>query len=104
MKDIKTFINSDTPVSVTMTAEDLKEFAQQVAELTIANLNKSNEPVPTWLNPDQVCKRIGINRVTLWRWDKEGYLRGVKFGKRIRYKESDVLRVEEAEKGGKDED
>ncbi len=59
--------------------------------------NKSAEE-PIWLSSAQVCERLDVNRSTLWRWSKEGYLPGTKFGNRVRYKLSDVERVETAEK------
>lgn len=61
--------------------------------------SKAEDVEPTaWLTPTQVCKRLDIDRSTLWRWGKEGYLPGTKFGNRLRYKLSDVERVEAAEK------
>lgn len=91
---------TDNRISVTMTASDLEAFAQAVAEKTVASINNLNTEPVKWLTPSQVCERLDIDRSTLWRWGKEGYLEGVKFGCRIRYRESDVIRVEVAEKRG----
>ena len=88
-----------TNISVALTAEDLRLFAQEVAEATVAALNAKNEPDTNWLTAEQVSSLLGVDRSTLWRWNKEGYLPNFKFGNRVRYKESDVCRVQAAEKG-----
>jgi excisionase family DNA binding protein len=62
------------------------------------NASQPTAEEPIWLSSAQVCKRLDIDRSTLWRWSKEGYLPGTKFGNRVRYKLSDVERVEAAEK------
>lgn len=87
-------------ISVTITADDLKEFARDIVKETISGLSETEKESPIWLTPDQVAKRLKVTRCTLWRWNKEGYLPNCKFGNRTRYKLSDVERVEEAEKGG----
>lgn len=92
---------ADTPnVSVTMTAQDLREFATQVVNETIASMDATVKEEPTWLSPDQVAQRLGVNKATLWRWNKIGYLSGTKFGAKLRYRQSDVERIESSEKKG----
>lgn len=95
---IKSLLQTDTPVSITLTANDLEEVIKQTVAETIASLDKITESKIVWLTPKQVSERLNKDRVTLWRWDKEGYLSGVKFGNRVRYKLSDVERIEAAEK------
>ena len=84
--------------------EALGSFIERTVEKAIMRFLeyssvKSEEDV-VWLTPDQVSKRLSVTRSTLWKWDKEGYLRVHKFGKRARYKESEVARVESAERKG----
>lgn len=85
-------------VSVTVTAEDLRAFAMEVANQVIFSLDRVSEEETVWLSAEQVAQRLGVTRATLWRWDKMGYLTGTKFGKKVRYKESDVARIEASEK------
>ncbi len=89
-------------LSVTLTEEQLKTFAKEVAEATISAMGLIKEEESTWLSSGQVCSRLNITRATLWRWESEGYLPGTRFGRRLRFKESDVCRVEAAEKGGEE--
>lgn len=97
---INKILSSDKPISITMGVDDLREFALSVAQETVKALNHVTEEKIVWLSAEQVCSRLSITRATLWRWGKEEYLCGFKFGNRVRYRESDVMRVEAAEKGG----
>lgn len=47
------------------------------------------------LSKKQVAERIGVDRSTLWRWEKENYLVPIRYGKKVRYKESDIIEIEE---------
>ena len=42
-----------------------------------------------------VNERLHVDNSTLWRWDKTGYLKAVRIGRSVYYKESDVKRLEE---------
>lgn len=97
---IKALLQSDaeTPVSITLTANDLHDVIKQTVAETVASLEATTEAETVWLTPKQVSERLNKDRATLWRWSKEGYLSGVKFGNRVRYKLSDVERIEAAEK------
>lgn len=79
------------------TDEQLERAMLKVIEKAFGS-NKQLKEEPAWLSPAQVCKQLDIDRSTLWRWSKEGYLPGTKFGNRVRYKLSDVERIEKAEK------
>lgn len=58
-------IDPDAPVSVSMSAEDLQAFAKEVAEQTVASLNKNSQSESAWLSPDEVCERLNVSRPTL---------------------------------------
>lgn len=95
---IKDLLNDASGISVTVTIEDLQTFAMEVANQVISSLDRIPKEETVWLSAEQVAQRLGVNRSTLWRWDKIGYLTGTKFGNKIRYKESDVTRIEASEK------
>lgn len=97
---LQNYLNNPQSVSVTMTAEDLQNFAREVAEETVRNLHEIRKEPVVWLTAEQVAKRLNKTAPTLWRWEKEGYLIPERFGRRCRYKESDVILIEQAEKGG----
>ena len=97
IKDLLAMENVQT-ISVTITVNDLGELIRQTVEQTIDAMKQTSEEAVVWLTPTQVSERLGKDRATLWRWDKEGYLKGYKFGNRVRYRLCDVERIEVAER------
>ena len=47
------------------------------------------------LTASQVATILEVTKPTLWRWDKEGYLKKVMIGGKPRYKESEVMAIRE---------
>lgn len=91
--------NSNVGLSLMLTSkEQIKEVLTEIIEEIFGSGKPQDEPQPTWLNSDQVCKRLGISRSTLWKWGRENYLSGHKFGNRVRFALHDVERIECAEK------
>jgi predicted site-specific integrase-resolvase len=60
-----------------------KELEQQITD---ANTE-------TYPSPDQVSKILDVDKSTLWRWRKQGYLIPIEIGGKRRYKMSDVKRI-----------
>lgn len=95
--NIATLINSDANILVTVSVADLKEFAVSVVNETIA-AQKEAHVEESYLSPDDVSQMIGVSKNTLWRWEKESYLRPIKVGRKSRYRLSDVKMVLEGRK------
>ncbi len=47
------------------------------------------------LTVKEVCKKLEVDVSTLWRWDKTGYLKKIKVGNKVRYRESDINKLME---------
>jgi hypothetical protein len=82
-------------VSVTVEVNVLKDFADylvnaKVKELEEIVLTAKAETYPT---PKQVSDILQVDLVTLWRWNKKGYLKHIEFGGGRRYKMSDVKAI-----------
>ena len=45
------------------------------------------------LSTEEACKMCDVCTTTLWAWDKAGYLRAAKAGRRKRYTFSDIKRL-----------
>lgn len=45
------------------------------------------------LTADEVAKIFKVNRVTLWRWNRDGILNACKVGRNVRYKYSEVIKA-----------
>ena len=44
----------------------------------------------TLLSRRKVSELLGVDASTLWRWDKMGYLKAVRQGRRTNYRKSDI--------------
>lgn len=91
--NIVELIRSGENVQLVINALDLKEaFLQWNAEV------KHREPVrqeEDYLTAKETAKKLGVDLSTLWRWDKSGYLKKIKVGNTVRYRQSDVLNLME---------
>ena len=84
--------NSQTLMIVSL--HDLEVAVQNVVDKLLEQ--RENKP-ETYLTAEETAKRLGVDRSTLWRWNKEGYLRSIKIGSKVRYKLSDVERLQKGE-------
>lgn len=46
-----------------------------------------------YLTPQQTAEMLGVTTNTLWRWNRDSYLKNVKVGRKLFYKKSDVLKL-----------
>lgn len=90
---INEILQTGANVQLVINALDLKEaFLQWNAEV------KQSEPIQqeeVYLSAKEAAKKMGVDLTTLWRWDKSKYLRKIKIGNKVRYRESDVLKLME---------
>lgn len=90
---INEILRTGANVQLVINALDLKEaFLQWNAEMR----QPSQEPrEESYLSAQETADKLGVDVSTLWRWDKSGYLKKIKVGNKIRYRESDVLKLME---------
>ena len=79
-------------LKVEVTASDLFTAIKSVVSEVIGNHEKKEEKEETYLTTKKVCELLGITHSTAWRWQKD-YLKPVRIGKKVRYKQSDVERI-----------
>lgn len=85
--NINEVLKSCANVQLVINALDLKEaFLQWCEESKPKDTPKSEK----YLTANETVKRLGVDISTLWRWDKTGYLKKVKIGNKVFYKESDI--------------
>ena len=46
-----------------------------------------------YLTKEEVKKMCGVCDTTLWHWSKKNYLKPVKVGNKVRYRQSDIQRI-----------
>lgn len=66
----------------------LKEAIYEVMEER--ETGEKAEEKDTYLTCKETCDKLGVDRSTLWRWNKENYLKAVKLGRKTMYRLSDV--------------
>lgn len=87
-------LKSSSNVQVVLSLDDLRTlFVEWRTELDSC---KATEKKEEFLTVDEAAKMLMIDRSTLWRWDKDNYLKKVRVGGKVRYKLSDIQKIMEA--------
>ena len=66
-----------------VSAADLEEALRSILEEVVSTSN--GEKDETLLTVRQAASLLGVDRSTLWRWEKEGYLKPIRIGRKVRY-------------------
>lgn len=91
---INQFTNTaNAQVMITMTQSDLEAFANNLVSNAIERYEaaRSAHNNEEFLTTDEVAEMLSVNRSTLWRWEKRGYLMPIKIGAQVRYAKSAIL-------------
>ena len=79
-------LETSSPILM-VSAADLKEALRSIfEEFIVAGDEKDDE----LLTVRQASALLGVDRSTLWRWEKDGYLRPIRIGRKVRYQLSAV--------------
>lgn len=94
-------LETQTPLvmcSVEEICDKVKAIVKECLILAQYGKDPSQEENDKLLSTNQVMARLGKNRSTLWRWEKNNYLRPVKVGGLNYYKESEIKEIEDRRK------
>lgn len=82
-------------VAVTVELNDLKHFADYLIEQTKKELEEIviSEKAETYPTPEQASEIFNVDKSTLWRWAKRGYLVPIEVGGKRRYKMSEIKAI-----------
>lgn len=81
------------PTAIYMiTAEQLKDYANEVAQTILDGMTNNNSS-DNLLTVDEVSKKFKVNRITVWRWERDGLLKGKKMGRRKYYASSEIEKI-----------
>lgn len=88
---LKTGVN----LTVSIGINDLREWHNEVIDSTRRELEKVvlDDKAETYPTIKQVSAILNVDTVTLWRWNKKGYLNTIEFGGGRRYLMSDVKAI-----------
>lgn len=71
-----------------VSAADLREAIRNMAnDIAQEFLPKKKEE---YLTTKQAARKLGVDPSTLYRWDKDSYLKAIRLGNKKRYKLSDI--------------
>lgn len=93
---IQNLLLSSENMVLQLKKEDLKEFANQIllGAKSIAMLEaEAAATSDQLLTIDEAAKLLSVSKMTLYRWDKNGYLKKVEIGGKRRYRKSDIERL-----------
>ena len=93
---IQNLLLSSENMILQLKQEDLKEFANQIllGAKSIAMLEaEAAATSDQLLTIDEAAKLLSVSKMTLYRWDKNGYLKKVEIGGKRRYRKSDIERL-----------
>lgn len=79
-------------VQIVISAPELETVLRNVLSDLLAQQEETKQDA---LVPRNIVnERLHVDNSTLWRWDKSGYLKAVRIGRAVYYRESDVKRLE----------
>ena len=84
---------AQTPIYL-IAHEDLKQVVREEF-LSVLQEYFAKEEKERYLTIKQTSTRLGVDKSTLWRWERSHYLMPTRVGKSVRYKESDIEAIEE---------
>jgi len=84
-------MSGDASVQLSVSGKDLREFGESLVRKTIEQMTAKKDE--TMLKIVEVSSKLGVDRSTLYRWEKTGYLKPVRIGGIPRYRLSDVEAV-----------
>ena len=79
---LQEIIQSGVNVSITIGTNDLMQFANHLIRSTKEELENTilAKKKETYVTPDEVSVQLRVDRSTLWRWAKTGYLIPIEVG------------------------
>ena len=82
-------------IKLEITGEDLRQFSEDlinraVSEVAAAMFSSQDNSL---LTKEKVKSMCGVCDATLWHWDKRNYLKPVRVGAKVMYRNADVRRI-----------
>ena len=84
-------------VQVIISPQQLLEFGEYLITQARTLNNVQQQPGEKLISATEVQQLLNVSATTLWRWDKTGYLKSVRVGRKAYYRQSDIERIK---KGG----
>ncbi|ADV42332.1 AlpA family transcriptional regulator [Bacteroides helcogenes] len=83
---ISELVSCGANVQLVVNALELKEFFEELKIISEPKEEKKEK----YLRVEEVIEMLHVDRSTLWRWNREEYLKTLKIGGKVRYRLSEV--------------
>lgn len=95
MTNLSTILsNPNANIKLEISCEDLRNYSDELISRVLNEVATMKEPTDDrLLTRDEVKNLCGVCDATLWHWNKRNYLKPVKVGCKVRYRQSDVNRI-----------
>lgn len=84
-------------LNVTISASQLLEVVDYAISKTKVEFEQKQQP-EQYLTRKQTAEILDVDLSSLWRWNKENYLKPIEVGGKRRYKKSDIDKIMEGKK------
>ncbi len=96
MSKIMSLVETDgnATIKLVITPQDLVEFSNELITRTLNEVaTVMGEKNDRLITKEEAKQLLGVCDATLWHWDRKDYLKPVKVGCKVRYRETDVRRI-----------
>lgn len=91
----KEFLQEGTHLTIAVPFTELEKLVDDAIAKAKKELEESITEGKTeiYVPTEKVCEKLSVDRSTLWRWKKRGYLVPVEIGGKRRYRMSDINKL-----------
>lgn len=79
-----------------MSVDELNQIIAEAVDKAVAAVRPQKKEM--LISREATAKRLNVDLSTLWRWNKTGFLKPVKIGRSVYYREFDLDRLERGER------
>jgi len=83
-------------IQLVVSASDLETVIKNIVTETMGQIASASKDAK--ITRVATLKRLGKSEATLWRWERSGYLKPIRKGKEVLYRESDIIAIEEGKR------
>lgn len=91
---VSEIVKGDERLSLTLTAKGVAALVQELSERLLGEKMPQHDITSNaeekLLTKQQVMELLGVSSTTLWLWERKGYLKPVKIGRKVFYSPKDI--------------
>jgi len=89
---IQEFLANNPNVNITVSAADLYKVVDYAVSKTRSEIEEkiAEKNAIHYYSPEKTAELLGVHITTLWRWNRDGYLKHVSIGGKRKYRSCDI--------------